>query len=588
MDQDRLRNILDKLPKNQLKQLCTEFSRPLGSTKAQLIDNLFNLSIESKTEVPRSRSSSDTFRQFLSEGIGRAPRSRNIRSKISLVGGAIYDREKLSSMYLQKLNKKIAQAGDVFPVTDPIELFRSADPTDSGQYTEWIIKGYLGGGIKRLEDLRSRVTPSLNKFIFLSNKKMLDKGTPGQHWTNQYDLNNYLGLVGGTVKNRPVLGLEDLLALYPSELKVQELSHPEGKVIYENDLATVIQPMTQEAACYYGENTNWCTARRDESNMFAEYNEKGPLKIIIPKNSSYPGEKYQYNHEAGQYMNEKDHAVNPDVLFRKFGMDFEISKIIILNLAGQNLKEIPKFVFDLKNLKALHLDNNELIEIPPEIGNLHKLELLLLHENKLTRLPPEIGNLKKLFNLNLSRNKLIELPPEIGNLSNLKILTIGEFNSERVNLNEYIDEMTMMGAYGPDNLLTSLPPEIGLLHNLKQLYLINNHLTGLPVEIGNLSKLTVLDLAYNELQTVPKEIGQLHNLVSLSLKANKLIEIPPEIGDLRSLQYLDFGYNYDLKSLPEEIGKLQKLTELFVADVSPDFEIGEWIKEFPEGVVTLD
>jgi len=215
MDQDQLRKILDKLPKNQLKQLCTEFSRPLGNTKTQLIDNLLKLSIGSKTEVPRS------------------PRSWNLRSKISLVGGAIYDREKLSSMYLQKLNKKIAQAGDLLPenVTDPIELFRSADPTDSGQYTEWIIKGYLGGGIKRLEDLLSRVTPALNKFIFLSNKKMLDKGTPGQHWTNQYYLNNYLGLVGGTVKNRQVLGLEDLLDLYPSELKVQELSHPEGKVI---------------------------------------------------------------------------------------------------------------------------------------------------------------------------------------------------------------------------------------------------------------------------------------------------------------------------------------------------------------------
>lgn len=75
--------------------------------------------------------------------------------------------------------------------------------------------------------------------------------------------------------------------------------------MYEDDKWLIIIPHTEEAACYYGANTRWCTAAK-EDNMFDYYNNDGPLYINIykPKNR-----KYQFHFESSQFMDEEDEPI---------------------------------------------------------------------------------------------------------------------------------------------------------------------------------------------------------------------------------------------------------------------------------------
>ena len=58
---------------------------------------------------------------------------------------------------------------------------------------------------------------------------------------------------------------------------------------YEDDMWFVVIPLSMDAACYWGSDTEWCTATRDEDgNYFNSYNEQGPLIILINKEN---GEK---------------------------------------------------------------------------------------------------------------------------------------------------------------------------------------------------------------------------------------------------------------------------------------------------------
>lgn len=50
--------------------------------------------------------------------------------------------------------------------------------------------------------------------------------------------------------------------------------------IYSSEHGDVYWVKDQEASCYIGQGTRWCTAARESTNYFSEYNAKGPLLII--------------------------------------------------------------------------------------------------------------------------------------------------------------------------------------------------------------------------------------------------------------------------------------------------------------------
>ena len=65
----------------------------------------------------------------------------------------------------------------------------------------------------------------------------------------------------------------------------------------------IIVPHTEEASCYYGKGTQWCTAANNGNNMFEYYNDNGNLYININKLTH---EKYQFHFETDSFMDETD------------------------------------------------------------------------------------------------------------------------------------------------------------------------------------------------------------------------------------------------------------------------------------------
>jgi internalin A len=167
-----------------------------------------------------------------------------------------------------------------------------------------------------------------------------------------------------------------------------------------------------------------------------------------------------------------------------------------LRLAGLGLVELPPEIGKLKHLIGLDIghgltkiqDDNKMQEVrnnlkylPKELYQLTNLRELYLYNNKLQKLSKEIGQLTKLRILSLFGNQLDKLPKELCQLTNLKEL------------------------YVYSNQLNELPKEIEQLTNLTKLYIHNNQLTKLPKGISHLMNLQMLRLDGNQLN-IPPEI----------------------------------------------------------------------------------
>ena len=88
------------------------------------------------------------------------------------------------------------------------------------------------------------------------------------------------------------------------------------------------------------------------------------------------------------------------------------------------LQSLPDSIGNLTKLRILDLSSNDLRELPDSIGNLKNLEELYLSKNyQFSKLPDSIGNLENLKILELNGTNLSTLPESMGSLANLKDLS---------------------------------------------------------------------------------------------------------------------------------------------------------------------
>ena len=81
--------------------------------------------------------------------------------------------------------------------------------------------------------------------------------------------------------------------------------------VYEDDDWLIVVPHTQEASCYYGKGTQWCTAADKGNNMFDRYNDEDLLYINIDKGS---GDKYQFHFESDSFMDATDTPIESPIV----------------------------------------------------------------------------------------------------------------------------------------------------------------------------------------------------------------------------------------------------------------------------------
>ena len=70
----------------------------------------------------------------------------------------------------------------------------------------------------------------------------------------------------------------------------------------------VYTPTTMSGAIALGTGTSWCTAYDSAENQFDEYNDEGPLYILINKNNK--SEKYQFHIETDSFMDKYDKPID--------------------------------------------------------------------------------------------------------------------------------------------------------------------------------------------------------------------------------------------------------------------------------------
>ena len=184
-----------------------------------------------------------------------------------------------------------------------------ADPTANKEYVQWMAKVYANEGVK-YEDLTSKTSEWLQKYD-LYKKKRFFAGSDSKlanimnlSWRDLWDIS--------------------IRADFQQKIKqAEEKAMPKGdaELVYENDKVRIVIPKDKEAACYYGQGTQWCTAATQSQNYFNNYSSQGPLYILLPKSPQYEGEKYQLHFPSGQFMDEQDNSVDNiiDLLEMRFG-----------------------------------------------------------------------------------------------------------------------------------------------------------------------------------------------------------------------------------------------------------------------------
>ena len=156
-----------------------------------------------------------------------------------------------------------------------------------------------------------------------------------------------------------------------------------------------------------------------------------------------------------------------------------------LKLQGKELNPMPPELFHLTDLEVLEASPERescldfsLRDLPRDIGRLTNLRILILDTGSLTMLPAEIGYLIYLERLYLSNNDLRNLPPEFSKLENIRSLHLAN--------NEFRD----------------FPLEICCLENLEFLDMTDNKIKAIPQEIQLLTKMTSFLFYCNKLRKV--------------------------------------------------------------------------------------
>ncbi|XP_049534990.1 leucine-rich repeat and calponin homology domain-containing protein isoform X2 [Anopheles darlingi] len=165
--------------------------------------------------------------------------------------------------------------------------------------------------------------------------------------------------------------------------------------------------------------------------------------------------------------------------------------------------------------------------------------------------------------LKLSGRKLKDFPKAAGKY-NLSDTVIADLSRNR--FCELPEDITCLAFLERllvyHNTIRSVPETIRGLHSLTYLDLRNNQLSVLPREVCTLP-LQVLLVSNNRLTTLPDEFGRMEKLTELDAACNQITHLPGRMGDLRHLRSLNLRSN-QLVYLPRDLTCL----ELTFLDIS--------------------
>mgnify|MGYP004710286665 CR=1 FL=1 len=247
-----------------------------------------------------------------------------------------------------------------------------ADPDQANfKNSKWLIKNLLNNSFL-WEDIEagksSKAYDTLSRFLNIRKQ-----------WpeSNLRDIQSYKGLSGIAEKIRPFEITKSM-----GELKREEKAkiYSETIVLYDKNDYLVVIPKTEEASCFWGRNTEWCTASTQSTNYFNTYNPDGPLIICITPDNR----KYQF-HKDSDPMDENDTPLKniTDPILVKLAI--KMKKYV--NISRLELDALLKQSDAFENI--FNSDPNIIYFMPPELLTLELCHIYLGHNKNALRHIPE-------------------------------------------------------------------------------------------------------------------------------------------------------------------------------------------------------
>lgn len=210
----------------------------------------------------------------------------------------------------------------------------------------------------------------------------------------------------------------------------------------------------------------------------------------------------------------------------------------VLDISNRGWASLDTTIIDnfASTLLVLNIAHNEIRELPDALGDLTLMRELIISHNSIGAIPSTISRCQQLRILRADHNKLVTLPSSIQRCKLLELIFVGH------------------------NHIETLPRSLGTLGQLQRLVVSHNALKALPYELANCRKLVEVDVAGNdELEMVPPELRHNTDLILWICKQNKAHH--DELEELRNateeLEMLAKTYDDQKIEMREAILKLR-------------------------------
>ncbi len=249
-----------------------------------------------------------------------------------------------------------------------------------------------------------------------------------------------------------------------------------------------------------------------------------------------------------------------------------------LDASGFGFVSVHSDIFSLSQLLELNLANNELANLPSELSLMTELKLLILSGNSFSVVPSVLTTLEDLTELDMSGNFLAKLPAQLGFLRKMRKLSVEDnplkeppLEVARRGMQAIIKFLKALGALPltaaavlTHQCLRKFPVAVlELGERCTEIDFSSNNLNALPSKFGNmLPALKTMNFSYNQITQLPQSIEFLTKLQVLNMTANSLLAIPDVIARCTSLRRLLLASNSPLQDIPSTIGNLTALVEI--------------------------
>jgi len=185
-------------------------------------------------------------------------------------------------------------------------------------------------------------------------------------------------------------------------------------------------------------------------------------------------------------------------------------------LTGNELKEIPKQIFEINSLENLILAVNPINEFPCNLSRLKRLKSISVAETGIKEINCDLSNLDSLEHFDIARNGLTKFPEQLKTIPNLTWLSL---NSNQFTDFSFIDSRlkNLETLYLYTNKVRTISVETKFLGNLKELLIFDNEIDSIPDNISDLKNLEKLEIWDNPIKSISRKIAELTKLKSMRL-----------------------------------------------------------------------